>query len=217
MPKAVERDVLPYPGRLYPVFEIEGKDCLCQPLEHLTLAALTAQRECFIRQRQHCFRPCLLGDDVHAPAAVSSSYDVLPLQTDDVADAQPRKAGEQRGTPYDRLLARGLGKHPHLFKRQELAPCAVLLRVFQPWGDILLDASFLVGDAENAFQLVKVVVGGRSHHLALCLSGERQQVGKESLAVFQCQIIEGAASAAILFKMLVGGVPVPEIVVVSHL
>ena len=89
--------------------------------------------------------------------------------------------------------------------------------MFQPWGDILFDTSFLVGDAENAFQLVKVVVGGRSHHLALCLSGERQKVGKEALAVFQCQVIEGAASAAILFKMLVGGVPVPEIVVVPHL
>lgn len=212
----MERDVLRYPGRLDPVFEIEGKDGLRQPLEHLPLATLAAQREGFIRQRQHGFRPCLLGDDVHAPAAVSTPDDVLPLQTDDVADAQTRKAGEQRGTPYDRFLARGLGKHPPLFKRQELTPYAVFLCVFQPWGDVLLDASFLVGDAENAFQLVKVVVGGRSHHLALCLSGERQQVGKESLTELRCQVIEGAASAAILFKMLVGGVPVPEIVVVRH-
>lgn len=143
----MERDVLRYPGRLNPVFEIEGKDGLRQPLEHLPLATLAAQCEGFIRQRQHGFRPCLLGDDVHAPAAVRSLDDVLPLQTDDVADAQTRKAGEQRGTPYDRLLTWGLGKHPHLFKSKKLAPCAVFLRVFQPWGDILLDASFLVGDA----------------------------------------------------------------------
>ena len=89
--------------------------------------------------------------------------------------------------------------------------------MFQPWGDVLLYPSFLVGDAENAFQLVKVVVGGGSHHLSFGLGGERQQVGKESLAVFKCQVIEGAASAAILFKVFVGGVPVPEIVIVRHL
>ena len=85
----MERDVLRYPGRPNPVLQIGGKDCLCQPLEHLTLAALAAQRECFIRKRQHGFRPCLLGDDVHAPAAVRPLDDVLPLQTDDVADSQP--------------------------------------------------------------------------------------------------------------------------------
>ena len=44
----MERDVLRYPGRLNPVFEIEGKDDLRQPLEHLPLAALTAQFEGFI-------------------------------------------------------------------------------------------------------------------------------------------------------------------------
>lgn len=121
MPKPVERDVLGDSGRLDPVLEIEGKDCLRQPLEHLSLAALAAQCECFIRQRQHGFRLGFLGDDVHAPAAVSSSYDVLPLQTDDVADAQTRKAGEQCGTPYNRFLAGSGGKHPDLFKCQKLA------------------------------------------------------------------------------------------------
>ena len=190
---------------------------MCQSLEHLSLCAFTAQGKGFFGQWQHGFRPRFLGHNVHTPATISTLDDVLPLQTDDVADAQPRKAGEQRGTSYNRLLARGLGKHPHFFKRQELAPCAVFFRVFQPWGYILLDASFLVGDAQDAFQLVKVVVCGRSHHLSLCLSGERQQVGKESLAVFRCQIIEGAASAAILLEVLVGGVPVPEIVIVRHL
>ena len=154
---------------------------------------------------------------MHAPSTVSTLDNVLPLQTYYVADAQSRKAGEQGCCPYNRLLARSVRKHLHLFKCQELTPCTCLLSVFKPCRDVLLDASFLVGDAENAFQFVKVVVGGRSHHLALCLSGERQQVGKESLAELRCQVIEGAASTAILFKMLVGGVPVPEIVVVRHL
>ena len=40
----MERDVLRYPGRLNPVFEIERKDGLRQPLEHLPLAALAAQK-----------------------------------------------------------------------------------------------------------------------------------------------------------------------------
>lgn len=121
MPKPVERDVLGDSGRLDPVLEIEGKDCLRQTLEHLPLAALAAQREGFIRQRQHSFRLGFLGDDVHAPAAVRPLDDVLPLQTDDVTDAQTRKAGEQCGTPYNWFLAGSGGKHPHLFKRQELA------------------------------------------------------------------------------------------------
>ena len=121
MSSAVERDVLRYPGRLDPVLEIEGKDGLRQPLEHLPLTALAAQREGFIRQRQHGFSPGLLGDDVHAPAAVRPLDDVLPLQTDDVADAQTRKAGEQCGTPYNRFLAGSGGKHPDLFKCQKLA------------------------------------------------------------------------------------------------
>jgi hypothetical protein len=89
--------------------------------------------------------------------------------------------------------------------------------VFQPWGDVLLDASFLVGDAEDAFQLVEVVVGGGSHHLALGWSGERQQVGEKSLAEVKRQIVEGAASAAILLEVLVSGVPVAVIVIVRHL
>ena len=52
--------------------------------------------------------------------------------------------------------------------------------------------------------------GGGSHHLAFGLGGEREQVGKESLTIFKCQVIEGAASAAILFKVFVGGVPVQK-------
>ena len=38
----VERDVLGDSGRLDPVLEIEGKDCLRQPLEHLPFGALAA-------------------------------------------------------------------------------------------------------------------------------------------------------------------------------
>ena len=75
----VERDVLRYPGGLNPVFEIERKYGLRQPLEHLSLCAFSAQCECFIRKRQHGFRPCLLGNDVHTPSTVSPLYDVLPL------------------------------------------------------------------------------------------------------------------------------------------
>ena len=54
--------------------------------------------------------------------------------------------------------------------------------MLQPWGDVLLDAFLLVCDAEDAFQLVKVVVGGGSHHLALGWSCERQQIGEKPLA-----------------------------------
>lgn len=94
MPKSVKGDVLRYSGRLYPVFEIQGENGLRKPLEHLPGGTLTAQCECFIGQRQHGFRLCLLGDDVHAPTTVRTLDDVLPLQADDVANAQSRKAGE---------------------------------------------------------------------------------------------------------------------------
>lgn len=94
MASCVKGDVLRYSGRLYPVFEIQGENGLRKPLEHLPGGTLTAQCECFIGQRQHGFRLCLLGDDVHAPTTVRTLDDVLPLQADDVANAQSRKAGE---------------------------------------------------------------------------------------------------------------------------
>ena len=89
--------------------------------------------------------------------------------------------------------------------------------MFQPWGDVLLYPLFLVGDAKDTFQLVKVVVGGGSHHLALGLRGEGQQVSKKSLTVVQCQIVKGAATATILLKVFVGSIPVPVIVIIRHL
>jgi hypothetical protein len=45
---------------------------------------------------------------------------------------------------------------------------------------------------------------------------ERKHIGKEALAVFHRQVVKGAASAAILLKVLVGDIPVPEIVIVRH-
>lgn len=94
---AVKGNVLRYSGRLNPVFEIQGKNGLRKPLEHLSFGTLTAQGKCFIRQWQHGFRLGFLGDYVHAPATVRASDDVLPLQAYDVADAKSRKTGEQGG------------------------------------------------------------------------------------------------------------------------
>ena len=88
--------------------------------------------------------------------------------------------------------------------------------MFQPWGDVLLYPLLLVSDAEDTFQFVQVVVGGGSHHLAFGLRGEGQQVSEKSLAEVQCQIVKGAASATILLKVLISGVPIPEIVIVRH-
>ena len=159
--------------RLNPILEVQGEQCLRHTLEHLPRGTLATECKCFVRQRQNGFRPCLLGDDVHTPAAIRRPDDVFPLQTYDVADAQSRKAGEQSRRPYDRLPAGRVGKHFHLVKRQELTPCAGFLGVFQPWGDVLLYPPFLVGLAQDAFQLVKVVVGAGSHHLAFVLRCKR--------------------------------------------
>ena len=217
MSSCVKGYVLCNPCRLYPIFEIQGKQGLRHSLEHLSCGTLAAKGKGFVRQRQNSFRPCLFGDNVHTPATVRSPDNVLPLQADDVADAQSRKTGEQSRRLYNRLLAWRVGKHLHLVKRQELTPCIGFLGVFQPWGDVLLNPPFLVGLPQDTFQLVQVVVGGGCHHLAFVLRGERKHVGEKSLAVFHRQIIKGAASAAILFKVLVGGVPIPEIVIVRHL
>lgn len=88
--------------------------------------------------------------------------------------------------------------------------------MFQPWGDVLLYPLLLISDAQDTFQLVQVVVGGGSHYLGFGLRGEGQHVGEEPLAVFHRQIVKGAVTTAIPFKMLVGGIPVPEIVIVRH-
>lgn len=213
----MECDVLRYASRLNPILEVQGKQCLCHSLEHLPRGTLAAEGKSFIRQRQNGFRPCLFGDDVHTPATVRRPDDVLPLQADDVADAQSRKAGKKSRRFYNRLLAWRVGKHLHLVKRQELTPCAGFLGVFQPLGDVLLNPPFLVGLAQDAFQLVQVVVGCGCHHLAFVLRGKGEHIGEKSLAVFHRQIVKGAASAAILLKMLVGCVPIPEIVIVRHL
>lgn len=212
----MECDVLRNACRLNPILEVQGEQGLCHSLEHLPRGTLATKGKGFVRQRQNGFRPCLFGDDVHTPAAVRRPDDVFPLQTYDVADAQSRKAGEQSRRPYDWLPAGRIGKHFHLVKRQELTPCIGFLCVFQPWGDVLLNPPFLVSLAQDAFQLVQVVVGGGSHHLAFVLRGEREHIGEKSLAVFHRQIIKGAASAAILLEVLVGGVPIPEIVIVRH-
>ena len=89
--------------------------------------------------------------------------------------------------------------------------------MLQAWCDVLLDAFLLVCDAEDAVQLVEVVVGGGSHHLSLGWRGERQQIGEKSLAEVKRQIVEGAASAAILLEVLVSGVPVTVIIIIRHL
>lgn len=212
----MECDVLRNASRFNPILEVQGEQCLRHTLEHLPRGTLATECKCFVRQWQNGFRPCLFGDDVHTPAAIRRPDDVFPLQADDVTDAQSRKTGEQRRRPYDWLLTWRVGKHLHLVKRQEFTPRACFLGVFQPWGDVLLNPPFLVSLAQDAFQLVQVVVGGGSHHLAFVLRGEREHIGEKSLAVFHRQIIKGAASAAILLEVLVGGVPIPEIVIVRH-
>ena len=216
MPKAVKGYVLRNPGRPNPVLEVQGEQGLCHSLEHLPRGTLATKCEGFIGQRQDGFRPCLFGDDVHTPTAVRTPDDVLPLQAYDVADAQSRKAGEKSRRLYNRLLAWRVGKHLHFLQCQELTACIGFLGVFQPWGDVLLNPPFLIGLTQDAFQLVQVVVGGGCHHLAFVLRGEREHIGEKSLAVFHRQIIKGAASAAILHEVLVGGVPIPEIVIVRH-
>lgn len=216
MPKAVKGYVLRNPGRPNPVLEIQGEQGLRHSLEHLPRGTLAAECEGFIGQRQDGFRPGFLGDDVHTPTAVRTPDDVLPLQAYDVADAQSRKAGEKSRRLYNRLLAGRVGKHPHFLQCQELTACAGFLGVFQPWGDVVLDASFLVCLPQYAFQLVQVVVGCGRHHLSAVVRGERQHVGKEALAVFHRQVVKGAAAAAILLEVFVGNVPVPEIIIVRH-
>ena len=114
---------------------------------------------------------------MHTPATVRRFDDVLPLQTDDVADAQSCKAREQSRRPYNRFLARRVRKHLHLVKCQELTPCVGFLGVFQPWGDVLLYPPFLVGLAQDTFQFVQVVVGGGCHHLAFVLRCKREHIG----------------------------------------
>ena len=213
---AMECDVLRNPGRLNPVLEIQGEQGLCHSLEHLPRGTLAAEGKGFVRQRQYGFRPGFLCDDVHTPTAVRTPDDVLPLQAYDVADAQSRKAGEKSRRLYNWLLAGRVGKHPHFLQCQELTPCAGFLGVFQPWGDVVLDAPFLVCLSQHAFQLVQVVVGCGRHHLGAVVRGERQHVGKEALAVFHRQVVKGAATAAILLEMFVGNIPVPKIVIVRH-
>jgi len=104
---------------------------------------------------------------VHTPAAVSRLLNVLPFQAYDVADAQARKAGEQRRGAYDWFLARGVGEALHFFERKELAVCVGFLRVLQSYGDVILDVPVEMRLSEDAFQFVEVVVGGRCHHLCL--------------------------------------------------
>lgn len=87
MSSTVKGYVLRNPGRLNPVFEIQGKQGLCHSLEHLPRGTLAAECKGFVRQWQDGFRPGLFGDDVHTPAAVRTPDDVLPLQAYDVADA----------------------------------------------------------------------------------------------------------------------------------
>lgn len=216
MPNVVKCDVLRYASRLNPILEVQGEQGLCHSLEHLSRGTVATKGKGFIRQWQHGFRPCLFGDDVHTPTAIRRPDDVLPLQADDVADAQSRKAGEQSRRPYNRLLAWCVGKHFHLVKRQELTPRAGFLGVFQPCGDVLLNPPFLVGLSQDAFQLVQVVVGCGCHHLAVVVRSKREHIGKEALAVFYRQIVKGAVSTAILLEVLVGYIPISEIVIVRH-
>src|SRR5699024_11764826 len=70
--------------------------------------------------------------------------------------------------------------------------------------------------SSDLFQFVQVVVGGGCHHLAFVLRCKREHIGEKSLAVFHGQIIKSAATAAILFKVLVGYIPIPEIVIRSE-
>lgn len=216
MSSCVKGYVLRNPGRPNPVLEIQGEQGLCHSLEHLPRGTLATKCEGFIGQRQDGFRPCLFGDDVHTPTAVRTPDDVLPLQAYDVADAQSRKAGEKSRRLYNRLLAWRVGKHLHFLQCQELTACIGFLGVFQPCGDIVLDAPFLVCLPQYAFHLVQVVVGCGRHHLGAVVRGERQHVGKEALAVFHRQVVKGAATAAILLEMFVGNIPVPEIVIIRH-